>query len=76
MSGFLEALGLPVPPLNLVNAGRLIAYLDESWDRRRSMRTQIAHALPALQESAKETHRILLEVLTGQKIADAHAKAA
>jgi polysaccharide pyruvyl transferase CsaB len=76
VSGFLEALGLPVPPLNLVNAGRLIAYLDESWDRRRSMRTQIAQALPALQERARETHRILLEVLTGQKIADAHAKAA
>jgi polysaccharide pyruvyl transferase CsaB len=76
VSGFLEALGLPAPPLNLVNAGRLIAYLDESWDRRRSMRTQIAQALPALQERARETHRILLEVLTGQKLADAHAKAA
>ena len=76
VSGFLEALGLPAPPLNLVNAGRLIAYLDESWDRRRSMRTQIAQALPALQERAKETHRILLEVLTGQRLADAHAKAA
>ena len=67
---------MPAPPLNLVNAGRLIAYLDESWDRRRSMRTQIAQALPALQERARETHRILLEVLTGQKIADAHVKAA
>ncbi|HEU4352218.1 MAG TPA: polysaccharide pyruvyl transferase family protein [Burkholderiales bacterium] len=76
VSGFLEALGLPAPPLNLVNAGRLIAYLDESWDRRRSMRTQIAQALPALQERARETHRILLEVLTGQRLADAHAKAA
>jgi polysaccharide pyruvyl transferase CsaB len=76
VSGFLEALGLPAPPLNLVNAGRLIAYLDESWDRRRSMRTQIAQALPALQERARETHRILLEVLTGAKTADAHAKAA
>jgi polysaccharide pyruvyl transferase CsaB len=76
VSGFLEALGLPAPPLNLVNAGRLIAYLDESWDRRRSMRTQIAQALPALQERARETHRILLEVLTGTKTADAHAKAA
>ena len=76
VSGFLEALGLPAPPLTLVNAGRLIASLDESWDRRRSMRTQIAQALPALQERARETHRILLEVLTGQRLADAHAKAA
>src|SRR5918996_1679151 len=76
VSGFLEALGVPAPPLNLVNAGRLIAYLDDSWDRRRSMRTHIAEALPALQERARETHRLLLEVLTGEKTRDAHAKAA
>src|SRR5688500_15538224 len=76
VSGFLESLGLPTPPLQLVNAGRLIAYLDDSWDRRRSMRTRIAESLPALQERAKETHRLLLETLTGQKTANAHAKAA
>jgi polysaccharide pyruvyl transferase CsaB len=76
VSGFLEALGVPAPPLNLVNAGRLIAYLDDSWDRRRSIRTRITESLPALQERARETHKLLLEVLTGQKTADAHAKAA
>jgi polysaccharide pyruvyl transferase WcaK-like protein len=76
VSGFLEALDLPSPPLNLVNAGRLIAYLDESWDRKRSMRTRIAETLPALQERARETHRILLEVLTGQTTRNAHVKAA
>ena len=76
VSGFLEALGIPAPPLNLVNPGRLIAYLDDSWDRRRSMRTRIQETLPALQERARETHRLLLEVLTGEKAGDAHAKAA
>jgi polysaccharide pyruvyl transferase CsaB len=76
VSGFLEALGVPAPPLNLVNPGRLIAYRDDSWDRRRSMRTRIAEALPGLQERARETHRLLLEVLTGEKAGDAHAKAA
>jgi polysaccharide pyruvyl transferase CsaB len=76
VSGFLEALGVPAPPLNLVNAGRLIAYLDDSWDRRRSMSTRIAEALPALQERARETHRLLLEVLTGDKARNAHIKAA
>jgi polysaccharide pyruvyl transferase CsaB len=76
VSGFLEALGVPTPPLNLVNAGRLCAYLDDSWDRRRSLRTRIVESLPALQERARETHRLLLEVLTGDKTADAHAKAA
>jgi polysaccharide pyruvyl transferase CsaB len=76
VSGFLEALGVPTPPLNLVNAGRLIAYLDDSWDRRRSMRTRIAETLPALQERARETHRLLLELLTGEKTRNAHIKAA
>jgi polysaccharide pyruvyl transferase CsaB len=76
VSGFLEALGVPTPPLNLVNAGRLCAYLDDSWDRRRSLRTRIVESLPALQERAKETHKLLIETLTGQKSANAHAKAA
>ena len=75
VSGFLEALGVPTPPLNLVNAGRLIAYLDDSWDRRRSFTTRIAESLPALQERARETHKLLLETLTGQK-RNAHPKAA
>src|SRR6202008_1033412 len=67
VSGFIQALDLAAPPLNLVNPGRLIAYLDEPWDRRRSMRTRIAETLPALQERGRETHRLLLEVLTGEK---------
>jgi polysaccharide pyruvyl transferase WcaK-like protein len=75
VSGFLEALDLVAPPLNLVNPGRLIAYLDESWDRRRSMRTRIGETLPALQERSRETHRIALSLLTGEK-ARAHIKAA
>jgi len=76
VGGFLEALGLPSPPLNLVNPGRLIAHLDESWDRRRSMRTKIAESLPPLQERSKETHRLLLELITGEKQKRALPKAA
>jgi polysaccharide pyruvyl transferase CsaB len=76
VSGFLEALNLPAPPLNLVNPGRLIAHLDESWDRKRSMRTRIAESLPALQERAKETHRLAVGLLTGEKQKSALAKAA
>jgi polysaccharide pyruvyl transferase WcaK-like protein len=76
VSGFIEALELPAPPLNLVNPGRLIAHLDESWDRRRSMRTRIAESLPALQERAKMTNRLAVELLTGEKTKSALAKAA
>jgi polysaccharide pyruvyl transferase CsaB len=76
VSGFLEALNLPAPPLHLVNPGRLIAHLDESWDRRRSMRTKIGESLPALQERAKETNRLAVDLLTGEKTKSALAKAA
>ena len=76
VSGFLEALDLVAPPINLVNPGRLIAYLDESWDRRRSMRTRIGETLPPLQERARETHRIALGLLTGGQARNAHIKAA
>jgi len=76
VSGFLEALNLPAPPLNLVNPGRLIAHLDESWDRRRSLRTRIQESLPPLQERAKETNRLLVELINGQQKTRALAKAA
>jgi polysaccharide pyruvyl transferase CsaB len=76
VSGFLEDLGLPAPPLKLVNPGRLIAHLDESWDKRRALRTKLIKALPALQERAQETHRILKHLLTGEQAKLASVKAA
>jgi polysaccharide pyruvyl transferase CsaB len=76
VAGFLEDLDLPAPPLKLVNAGRLIAYLDQSWDRRRSLRARLVKALPALQERAQQTHRLALELLTRRKEAVAGPKAA
>ncbi len=76
VSGFLEALELPAPPLNLVNPGRLIAHVDESWDRKRSMHKRITESLPPLQERARQTNKILVELLTGEKKKSALAKAA
>jgi len=76
VSGFLEDLKVPTPPLNLVNAGRLIAHLDQSWDRRKSMRALLAKSVPALQARSQETHRILLKLLTEEKARSAIAKAA
>ena len=63
VSGFLEDLKLPAPPLNLVNPGRLIAHLDESWDQRRSLKTQLAKTVPLLQERSRETIKIALGLL-------------
>ena len=63
VSGYLEDLQLATPPLKLVNAGRLIAYLDQCWDDRDAMRTHIVETLPALKERARETHRIAAQLL-------------
>lgn len=65
--GLLEDLQLDMPPLKQVNAGRLIAYIDHSWDHRQSLRTHIAKALPALQARAEETNRILVRSLEKRK---------
>jgi polysaccharide pyruvyl transferase CsaB len=76
VSGFLDELGVPAPPLNLVNAGRLIAYIDQSWDQSRSLKAKLEKTVPVLQKRAQETHRILLELLTKETIAIASPKAA
>jgi polysaccharide pyruvyl transferase WcaK-like protein len=76
VAGVLEDLGMPAPPLNLVNAGRLIAHLDQSWDQRREVRARLTKSMPALQARAKETHRILLDLLERKKAALASVKAA
>ncbi|HVL37250.1 MAG TPA: polysaccharide pyruvyl transferase family protein [Burkholderiales bacterium] len=76
VSGFLDELGVPAPPLNLVNAGRLVAYLDQSWDQSRSIRAKLEKGVPLLQKRAQETHRMLLELLTKEPVPIASAKAA
>jgi polysaccharide pyruvyl transferase CsaB len=67
VSGFLEDLRVTAPPLKLVNAGRLIAYLDQCWDDRTAMTRCIAENLPTLKERARETHRLAVELLTHRK---------
>jgi polysaccharide pyruvyl transferase WcaK-like protein len=75
VSGFLEDLKLPAPPLNLVNPGRLIAHLDESWDKRRSLRAQLQKSVPALQERSRETIRIAVKLLKEKNFTDIKAAA-
>src|SRR5262245_5795607 len=76
VGGFLEDLGLPSPPLNLVNEGRLMAHIDESWDRRRLTRAKLEKAVPPLQERAQQTHRVLVELLKKGKLRLASPQAA
>ena len=50
-------------PLQLVNAGRLIAYIDNSWDKQKSLRANIVRFVPQLQKRAAENNEILVELL-------------
>ena len=76
VSGFLEELQVPAPPYKLVNAGRLIAYIDQSWDQSRAMKAKLAKTVPAMQKRAQETHRILVELLRKETLQIASVKAA
>jgi polysaccharide pyruvyl transferase CsaB len=64
VGGFIEDLGMVMPPLRQVDAGRLIAHIDQSWDHRRELRRQISRALPRLLNAARENNRIAVEMLT------------
>ncbi|HXH13034.1 MAG TPA: polysaccharide pyruvyl transferase family protein [Alphaproteobacteria bacterium] len=63
VTGFLDALDMPMPPLQQVNAGRLIAYIDRAWDLHADLQARIERALPTLQERARATNRIAVRLL-------------
>jgi polysaccharide pyruvyl transferase CsaB len=63
VTGFLDALEMPMPPLQQVNAGRLIAHIDRSWDLHADLQARIDRALPSLQERARETNKIAVRLL-------------
>ncbi len=63
VTGLLEELHIEMPPLHLVNSGRLIAYIDRSWDQRNTLKARIKRGLPALKERSLETNRLAVELL-------------
>lgn len=63
VSGFIEDLELPAPPLSDLNAGTLLAHIDRSWDSRAGIRERIAKNLPALQQRAARNHEVLMQLL-------------
>jgi polysaccharide pyruvyl transferase WcaK-like protein len=60
---FLEELGLTIPPIKLVNAGRLIAYIDHYWDTQKEVKKIISSKLPELKRRAEETRNLLLNFI-------------
>jgi polysaccharide pyruvyl transferase CsaB len=63
--GFLDEFEMEIPPIQLVNAGRLIAHIDQVWDSKESLRSRIKRFLPGLQRRAMETNDIVLKILEG-----------
>jgi polysaccharide pyruvyl transferase CsaB len=76
VAGFLEDLEMPAPPLKLVNPGRLMAHIDQCWDRRRSLRARLLKNVPALQARAEQNHALAMELLNRTKVRLASAQAA
>ncbi|HUE90014.1 MAG TPA: polysaccharide pyruvyl transferase family protein [Vicinamibacterales bacterium] len=64
VDGFLEDLQMPMPRIQGINAGQLIAHLDRSLDTRQELKQRIADHLPGLIERARLTNRFAVELLT------------
>jgi polysaccharide pyruvyl transferase WcaK-like protein len=64
VGGILEDLHIAMPPLRLVNAGRLISYIDRAWDTREAIKSNIQKLLPGIRVRAQENNRIAVNLLT------------
>ena len=64
VSGLLEELHIAMPPIELVNEGRLLAHIDQSWDRRSSIKTAIERGITGLKKRALETNKLLVDLLS------------
>jgi polysaccharide pyruvyl transferase CsaB len=67
VSGFLADLEMPMPPIAALNVGKLCAFLDRSWDLKGRIKKRLEEKMPPLQERAKQTNRILCELLSARK---------
>ncbi|MGD6851852.1 MAG: polysaccharide pyruvyl transferase family protein [Candidatus Bathyarchaeia archaeon] len=67
VSGLLDNLHVPMPPLNRVDSGLINAYIDKAWDNRKTTKTQIEKILPTLKASAAQNNRLAVDLLTGNR---------
>lgn len=63
ITGLLEDLEMPMPPLGSIGIGQLIARIDSSWDTRADIRTKLRERVPALRKRAEQTNKLLLRLL-------------
>jgi polysaccharide pyruvyl transferase CsaB len=63
VTGLLEDLDMPSPPLESIGIGQLIGRIDRAWDTRGELRAKIEERVPALRVRARRTNELLLELL-------------
>ena len=67
VEGFLEDLEMPMPLVQRITAGQLIAHLDLSLDTRRDIAARIGTHLPGLIERARVTNRLAVQLLRDRR---------
>jgi len=63
VTGLLEDLDMPMPPLGSIGIGQLIARIDRSWDTRSDIRAKIRERVPILRARARQTNKLLVSLL-------------
>jgi polysaccharide pyruvyl transferase WcaK-like protein len=63
VTGLLEDLEMPMPPLGDIGIGQLIARIDSSWDTRTEIRTKLRERVPGLRKRAEQTNQLLVGLL-------------
>ena len=67
VSGLLDNLQVPMPPLNRVDSGLVNAYIDKAWDNRNTTKIKIEQLIPSLKQLAAENNRLAVDLLTGKR---------
>jgi len=63
VEALLNDFDIDIPPIHLVNSGRLIAHIDRSWDQHNQLKKKAGKLLPDIKERAMKTNRIALDLL-------------
>jgi polysaccharide pyruvyl transferase CsaB len=63
VEGFLAEMEMAMPALAGIGTGRLLAYVDRSWDQRALIHEHLRRQVPVLQARARRTHQQLVELL-------------
>ncbi|MFO7180304.1 MAG: polysaccharide pyruvyl transferase family protein [Pseudomonadota bacterium] len=67
VTGLLEDLEMPTPPLESIGIGQLIAEIDRSWDTRAALSAKIREKVPRLRARARLTNELLLRLIAERR---------